>query len=279
MWQRFTERARRVILLGQEEAGKMRSSHVDSEHLLLGLIRENDGVGAQILAKLEISAEQVRQAIAKEIQQPTATASDEPTLTPRAKRVLELAADEAVRMKHNYIGTEHLLLALIREKEGLAGQVLRKLGLDLETARREVNTYLGPIEETLPKHPQETQRFHTSTALLREIRSLNVQLNAIHKSKAAAIFMEDYEEAERLRIEARGLEQHVDDLWNRWENTSTHGHSVERKPAVLEATSQLITLIGTALDALQNNDTTQLDEVKANLGKLKEQLETKEPEL
>src|SRR5688500_8157612 len=128
MWQRFTERARRVILLGQEEAGKMRSSHVGTEHLLLALIREEEGVGAQILAKLQISPEQVRQAIASEIGHPAETARDEPVLTPRAKRVLELAADEAVRMKHNYIGSEHLLLALVREKEGLAGQVLRKMG-------------------------------------------------------------------------------------------------------------------------------------------------------
>ncbi|HEY0075252.1 MAG TPA: Clp protease N-terminal domain-containing protein, partial [Abditibacteriaceae bacterium] len=144
MWQRFTERARRVILLGQEEAGKMNSSHVGTEHLLLGLVRENEGVAAQVLTKMGVSLQRVRQEIEEEIDHTDEPAGSEPKLTPRAKRVLELAADEARRMRHNYIGTEHLLLALLREKDGVAANVLRKLGLNLEKARNQVMEYLGP---------------------------------------------------------------------------------------------------------------------------------------
>ncbi len=144
MWQRFTERARRVILLGQEEAGKMSSAHVGTEHLLLGLVRENEGVAAQVLQKMGVNLAKVRAEIESEIEPSNEAASPEPKLTPKAKRVLELAADEARRMRHNYIGTEHLLLALLREKDGLAAKVLRKLGLDLEKARNKVLEYLGP---------------------------------------------------------------------------------------------------------------------------------------
>jgi ATP-dependent Clp protease ATP-binding subunit ClpC len=147
MWQRFTERARRVILLGQEEAGKMQTGHVGTEHLLLGLVRENEGVAAQVLQKMGIALEKVRHEVEAQAVpdgSPPPGPSAEPKLTPKAKRVLELAADEARRMRHNYIGTEHLLLALLREKEGLAAIVLRKMGLNLDKARSQVMEYLGP---------------------------------------------------------------------------------------------------------------------------------------
>ena len=147
-WQRFTERARRIILLGQEEAGKMSSRHVGTEHLLLGLVRENEGVAAQILQSMGVTLGAVRREIEAEIQPSTDPVSAEPILTPKARRVLELAADEARRMGHNYIGTEHLLLALLREKDGLAATVLRRLGLDLEKTRHQVMEYLGPNTPT-----------------------------------------------------------------------------------------------------------------------------------
>jgi ATP-dependent Clp protease ATP-binding subunit ClpC len=150
MWQRFTERARRVILLGQEEAGKMNSAHVGTEHLLLGLVRENEGVAAQVLQKMGVSLQKVRQEIEAEMEPGGEPTAPEPKLTPKAKRVLELAADEARRMRHNYIGTEHLLLALLREKDGLAAKVLRKLGLDLDRARQRVLEYLGPEASGTP---------------------------------------------------------------------------------------------------------------------------------
>lgn len=118
MWQKFAERARRVILLGQEEAGKMGSGHVGTEHLLLGLVSESKGVASQILQKMGVSLSKVREQINGEAAAETNFRGDSPKLTLKAKRVLEYAADEARRMHHNYIGTEHLLLALLREKDG-----------------------------------------------------------------------------------------------------------------------------------------------------------------
>ena len=147
MFQRFTERARRIILLAQEEAGMMNNDGVGTQHLLLGIVRENEGVAAQVLSKMGVSLAKVRQQIEAEAQPSGETSSGgEPKLTPKAKRVLELAADESRRMRHNYIGTEHLLLALLREKDGTAAQVLTKLGLNLEESRNQVMEYLGPEE-------------------------------------------------------------------------------------------------------------------------------------
>lgn len=148
MWQRFTERARRVILLGQEEAGKLESGHVGTEHLLLGLARENEGAGAGALEALGVSLDQVRAATLAAMPAAVNPQLGEPKLMPTAKRVLELAADEARRMRHNYIGTEHLLLAMLREKDGMAASVLRGLGLDLETTRAQVTTYLDKAPAT-----------------------------------------------------------------------------------------------------------------------------------
>ncbi len=144
MWQRFTERARKVILLGQEEAARMGSSHVGTEHVLLGLVREQEGVAAQVLERMGVSLNKLRAEIENHIVPRQETGGSEPKLTPRAKRVLELAADEARRLKHNYIGTEHLLLALVREKDGIAAKLLRKFGLNLEKVREQVIEYLGP---------------------------------------------------------------------------------------------------------------------------------------
>ena len=154
MWQRFTERARRVILWAQEEAGKMNSAHVGTEHLLLGLMRENEGVGAQILQKMGVNLQKVRSEMEAEVQSSEVAGASEPKLTPKAKRVLEMAADEARRLRHNYIGTEHLLLALLREKDGLAAKVLRKLGLNLEEARTYVLDYLGSEAHVLSHEPK-----------------------------------------------------------------------------------------------------------------------------
>ena len=145
MWQKFTERARRVILLGQEEASKMSSGYVGTEHLLLGLVSESEGVASQVLQKMGVSLSKVREQINNEVEtgEEETPSGSEPKLTPKAKRVLELAADEARRMRHNYIGTEHLLLALLRESDGLAAKVLRKMGLNLDKVRTQVMEYLG----------------------------------------------------------------------------------------------------------------------------------------
>jgi len=138
MWQRFTERARKVVFYAQEEAQRFGEGYVSTEHLLLGLVREQDSVAARVLDKLGVSLGRIKAEIEKQLPRGDVRNNQEMSLTPRAKRVIDLAYDEARNLNNNYIGTEHLLLGLIREGDGLAGRVLNKLGVDLERARREV---------------------------------------------------------------------------------------------------------------------------------------------
>ncbi len=138
MWQRFTERARRVIFFAQEEAGRLGENFVTTEHLLLGLVRENDSVAARILERMGVSLNRIRSEVERQVTRGDGRLGQDMQLTPRAKRVIDLAYDEARQLNNNYIGTEHLLLGLIREGEGLAARVLAKLGVDLERTRREV---------------------------------------------------------------------------------------------------------------------------------------------
>ncbi|MFQ3610332.1 MAG: ATP-dependent Clp protease ATP-binding subunit [Fimbriimonadales bacterium] len=138
MWQRFTERARKVIFYAQEEAQRLGDTQVSTEHLLLGLVRESDSVAARILDRLGVSLQRIRAEIERYASRGDIRHGAEMQLTSRAKRVIDLAYDEARQLNNNYIGTEHLLLGLIREGEGLAARVLNKLGVDLERARREV---------------------------------------------------------------------------------------------------------------------------------------------
>src|SRR2546429_2898665 len=143
MFERFTERARRVIILAQEEAKRLNHSAVGTEHILLGIVREGEGVASKVLESLNISPERVRAEIESAIGRGERTPHEEVTFTPRAKKVLELALDEARRLGHNYIGTEQLLLGLIREGDGVAARVLDAMGRDIERARAQVLSLLG----------------------------------------------------------------------------------------------------------------------------------------
>ncbi|BBO24674.1 MAG: ATP-dependent Clp protease ATP-binding subunit [Armatimonadetes bacterium] len=140
MWQRFTERARKVVFYAQEEAQKFGEGYVSTEHLLLGLVRESESVASRVLEKLGVSLGRVRSEVEKQLPRGESRTAQEMTLTPRAKRVIDLAYDEARQLNNNYIGTEHLLLGLIREGDGLAGRVLTKLGVELDRARKEVQS-------------------------------------------------------------------------------------------------------------------------------------------
>ncbi|MDD5043987.1 MAG: ATP-dependent Clp protease ATP-binding subunit [Candidatus Omnitrophica bacterium] len=144
MFNRFTERARKVIILAKEEARRFNHDYIGTEHILLGLIREGEGVAAAVLQKMGMSLENIRLEVEKLVQPgPTTQIIGDIPFTPRAKKALELAAEEARSLGHNYIGTEHLLLGLIREGEGVASQVLLNLGLDLNGVRNEVMNLLG----------------------------------------------------------------------------------------------------------------------------------------
>jgi len=138
VFERFTDRARRVVVLAQEEARLLNHNYIGTEHILLGLIHEGEGVAAKALESLGISLEAVRQQVEEIIGQGGQSPSGHIPFTPRAKKVLELSLREALQLGHNYIGTEHILLGLIREGEGVAAQVLVKLGADLSRVRQQV---------------------------------------------------------------------------------------------------------------------------------------------
>src|SRR3989475_2163027 len=138
MFERFTDRARRVVVLAQEEARMLNHNYIGTEHILLGLIHEGEGVAAKALESLGISLDAVRQQVEEIIGQDQQAPSGHIPFTPRAKKVLELSLREALQLGHNYIGTEHILLGLIREGDGVAAQVLVKLGADLNRVRQQV---------------------------------------------------------------------------------------------------------------------------------------------
>lgn len=143
MWQRFTERARKVVFFAQEEAQKFGEGYVSTEHILLGLVRDDDSTAARVLERLGVKHGRIRTEIEKQLPSGDEILPQDMSLTPRAKRVIDLAYDEARKLKNNYIGTEHLLLGLIRERDGLAGSVLKKLGVELERARQAVREVQG----------------------------------------------------------------------------------------------------------------------------------------
>ncbi len=159
MFERFTERARRVVVLAREEARMLNQNYIGTEHLLLGLILEGEGVAAKALEDLDISLDDVRIQVERIIGKGEATSMGHIPFTPRAKKVLELSLREALQLGHNYIGTEHVLLGLIREGEGVAARVLINLGADLEKVRNEVIQLLSgayasgsqPTKETSAK--------------------------------------------------------------------------------------------------------------------------------
>ncbi|MGA0221455.1 MAG: ATP-dependent Clp protease ATP-binding subunit, partial [Candidatus Nanopelagicales bacterium] len=157
--ERFTDRARRVVVLAQEEARMLNHNYIGTEHILLGLIHEGEGVAAKALESLGISLEAVREQVEEIIGQGQQAPSGHIPFTPRAKKVLELSLREALQLGHNYIGTEHILLGLIREGEGVAAQVLVKLGADLNRVRQQViqllSGYQGKEPATSGAGPQE----------------------------------------------------------------------------------------------------------------------------
>ena len=155
MFNKFTERARKVILLAKQEAKRFNHDYIGTEHILLGLLREGEGVAAAVLQSLNMSLDNIRIEVEKLVQPgPTTVVSGDLPFTPKAKKVMELAMDEARALGHNYIGTEHLLLGLIREGEGVASQVFMNFGLDLERVRDEVIKLLGSTMPGMSTEPQ-----------------------------------------------------------------------------------------------------------------------------
>jgi len=229
MFERFTDRARRVVVLAQEEARMLNHNYIGTEHILLGLIHEGEGVAAKALESLGISLEAVRQQVEEIIGQGQQAPSGHIPFTPRAKKVMELAAREALQLGHNYVGTEHILLGLVREGEGVAAQVLVKLGVDLNRVRQQVIQLLHgyPGEEPPGERPRRGKRARARLMddALARMDALDRRLSAIERwvgmrpalddvdqeiaqvrrDKEAAIDAQDFESAAALRDKEKGL--------------------------------------------------------------------------
>ena len=236
MFERFTDRARRVMVLAQEEARLLNHNYIGTEHLLLGLIHEGEGVAAQALESLSVSLPAVRQQVEEIIGRGQQTPSGRIPFTPRAKKVLELSRREALAMGHNYVGTEHILLGLLREGDGVAAQVLVLMGADLNRVRQQVIRILSGHQDQDKDEPKggraarragkAARRQHGPLPeILGRVESIDSRLAAIgqrvgagpdvndldqriaqaRRDKEAAATAEDYEGAAELRDRERQL--------------------------------------------------------------------------
>jgi ATP-dependent Clp protease ATP-binding subunit ClpC len=170
MWEPFTERARRSIVLAQEEAQRLGNNYIGTEHILLGIISEGESLAAKVLESLGVNLAKVRQEVEAIVGRGGQTVQQEMVFTPRAKRVIELAFEEARQLNHNYIGTEHLLLGLIREGEGVAARVLTNLGVDPAKVRVQTTSLLGA--EGQPAAPKGKSKTPTLDAYGRDLTTL-----------------------------------------------------------------------------------------------------------
>jgi hypothetical protein len=201
MFQRFTDRARQVVVLAQEEARRLDHNYVGTEHILLGLISEGGGVAARALESLGIGVVAVRQQVEEIIGQGQQAPSGHIPFTPRAKKVLELSLRESMQLGHTYIGTEHILLGLVREGDGVAAQVLVRLGADLNRVRQQVIQLLagraaaepGPGVDVRPEMAEQRAGIGPDTS------DLDEQIEAARAGKQAAIDAQDFEQAVLLR--------------------------------------------------------------------------------
>jgi len=220
MFERFTDRARRVVVLAQQEARRLDHNYIGTEHILLGLIHEGEGVAARALDSLGISLDAVRQQVEEIIGRGQQAPSGHIPFTPRAKKVLELSLRESLQLGHDYIGTEHILLGLVREGGGVAAQILVKLGADLNQVRQQVIQLLHGHQAKEPVSAWSTagelrllpavkarmeaveQRL---TAIEQRIGTgpdtsdLDGQIEIVRTEKEAAAEAQDYEQAASLR--------------------------------------------------------------------------------
>ena len=255
MFERFTDQARRVVVVAQEESRKLGHDYIGTEHILLGILGAGESVAVQALASLGVSLEAARQQVEEIVGRGSHQASGHIPFTPRAKKVLELSLREAIQLGHNYIGTEHILLGLIREGEGVAAQVLTRLGADLNRTRQQVIQLLhGPqAAEAVAEYNRPfgrpgpggldaiRDRLDTIAGQLGAIvsklgiggearpgpalrpgprpaalRQLDERIDRIGREKQAAIDAQDFERAVTLRDEERELLRQRDDENSRW---------------------------------------------------------------
>jgi ATP-dependent Clp protease ATP-binding subunit ClpC len=199
MYERFTDRARKVMVLANQEALRFRHEYIGTEHILLGLICEGSGVAANALKNLDIDLRKVRLEVEKIVLPgPDVVAQKQLSQTPRAKRVLDFAAEESRKLNHEYIGTEHLLLGLLREEEVVAAQVLMNLGLRLSSVRDEVLNLLGHNLPTSMANAAATAE-DSRPKFAKAISALEELIELLWQMREGAFSRQDLEWSERLR--------------------------------------------------------------------------------
>jgi ATP-dependent Clp protease ATP-binding subunit ClpC len=202
VFERFNEQARQVVVLAQDEARALRHNYIGTEHLLLALLREEEGFAARVLESFEIDLEDVRAMVARIVGQGDEVTTGQIPFTPRGKKVLELSLQEALSLGQRYIGTEHILLGLIRENNGVGARVLAELGADPQAVRNEVPGRLsGPGREALPPDA-ESGRFEGAYPV-----DLSVLSVALEEAKRRLIEDHRFEEAAALRERQRELQR------------------------------------------------------------------------
>jgi Clp amino terminal domain, pathogenicity island component len=213
---RFTARARKVLSLAQEEAQRFNYSYVETEHLLLGLVRVDDGVAAKVLSDLGVDLNAVRVQVESIIGRGDRVVLDNSGLTPRAKKVVELAVDEARRLNHQYIGTEHLLLGLVREGEGIAAKVLESLGLYLENVRTQTIQVLSHTSQaTQATGGVASETEGAATAQQRPLGShvsstMHRQTHPVFRDLLRVIPISEHQEHAGVAVTAVALEVYAD---------------------------------------------------------------------
>ena len=194
MFERFTERARQVVVYAQDEARALKHNYIGTEHLLLGLLREEEGPAARVLEGLDVTVEETRAQVVRIIGEGEETPGAQIPFTPNARKVLELSLREALALGHRYIGTEHVLLGLVRVNDGVAARILLDFDADAEKVRNAVLRELG-----LPGKPVDPE--------------LRAEIERVRAEKEAALEAQDFDRAAELRERERKLTQQVSKPW------------------------------------------------------------------
>jgi ATP-dependent Clp protease ATP-binding subunit ClpA len=211
---KFTERARKVLSLAQEEAQRFQHNYIGTEHLLLGLVREGEGVAAQVLGKLGVELNKVRGSVEFIIGRGDRIVLGEIGLTPRAKKVIELAVDEARHLNHHYIGTEHLLLGMVREGQGIAAGVLESLGVNLEKVRTQTIQVLGL--SGVSHKMQEPRAENVPQLMLELLKEAQNVLVSVTLEKEQALQQKEYERAAELGKREKKIRESIRKLETFW---------------------------------------------------------------
>ena len=218
MFERFTERARQVVILAQDEARLLGHDYIGTEHLLLGLLREEEGLAARVLESMDVSLDEVRDDVVRAIGRGPQAETGQIPFTPRAQKALELSLREALALGHNYIGTEHILLGLVRLNEGVAARFLAERGADAERVRRQLIRMLSGAGRQAYEPPDDPPDELTSPPLAPQVMR---ELERLAEERTALVDAKDFDGATRLAWREKRLREPAEQLARAWREHTT----------------------------------------------------------